>query len=58
MRERHFEGATGREILPDGRRPIRFVIRDTILADIAAFPAVFPFGKAWVEAIIARRERP
>lgn len=40
---RHFRGYDGKEILPDGRRPIRFVIRDTI----AALPNIFPFGAAW-----------
>ena len=45
MKERHFEGATGREITADGRRPIRWVIRDTI----AALPNIFPFGRAWTE---------
>ncbi len=29
--ERHYRGYDGKEILPDGRRPIRFVIRDWIL---------------------------
>ncbi len=28
--ERHYRGYDGREILPDGRRPIRFVIHDAI----------------------------
>lgn len=31
MRERHYRGRDGAEILPDGTRPIRFVIRDWVL---------------------------
>jgi hypothetical protein len=43
--ERHFRGYDGKEILPDGTRPIWFVIRDWI----AAMPSIFPFGAAWTE---------
>ena len=44
-KERHYRGYDGAQILPDGRRPIRWVIRDTI----AALPNIFPFGRAWTE---------
>jgi hypothetical protein len=43
--ERHYRGYDGKEIRPDGSRPIGFVIRDTI----AALPSIFPFGAAWTE---------
>ena len=31
MRTRHYRGHDGVQILPDGRRPIRWVIRDWVL---------------------------
>lgn len=48
MRARHYRGVDGREILPDGRRPLWFVIRDTIAALVSSYPDIFPLGKAWI----------
>ena len=43
--KRHYRGYDGKEVLPDGSRPIRWIIRDTI----GALPNIFPFAGAWTE---------